>query len=105
MVFNPLSLYTAVVEYYEGVVCGHVDVELAAPETCFLGTSQCCNRVLCIAGFFAVPEASVGDDAHLVPAYAAFRRRCHVGWVQHQDAEQRNHGFKMYLHVNNPVSH
>ena len=59
MLIDLLSIDFPIVEYENLTVGGHVDVEFAAPESCFLGALQCCNRIRSVACFFAVPVAPV----------------------------------------------
>ena len=82
MLLDLLSFHVAVVINDEHSVRCHIHVEFTSPESCFLSLSEGCYRVLCIACFLAVPEASVGNDSCLLLRVCAERQCEHTSHCQ-----------------------
>ena len=61
-----INLYGAVVEDEQHPILCHIDIELRAPESVFLGCRKGCDGVLCVLSLLAVPIAAMGHDLHLV---------------------------------------
>jgi hypothetical protein len=53
-------------KYEKDFIRGHAYIEFASPATCFLSTSEGCNRVMCVSGLFTVPVSSVSDNSYFI---------------------------------------